>query len=117
VQAELLSRFHCRKGQNCWVCPGGRSATGQCINQSQYSCLNGQVWNGFSCGAQAWFNSCRALEEELADQRLRMQGQADSAESLRYQSLLQQYEQCVRQFGLGRFGSYALADERLDDLP
>jgi hypothetical protein len=110
--------IRCEKGENCFTCPSGvRNASGLCLNQTQYSCSAGQAWNGFSCGAQILFNGCREIEEALQMQRLRMRDATDPVEGLRYQLLLNQYEQCMRQFGREYFSSSSFGDLSLYAIP
>ena len=100
----------CKKGQKCFGCWGGsRTTTGQCIYGSQFSCLAGQYWNGFSCSTRVWFDSCRALENELRalEQEMwerQMQGTVDPGLSLRHQELLDEYRECLRRCGSQTLG-------------
>lgn len=89
----------CKRGQNCL-----------------HPCAQGKTWNGFGCGlpyqyAQYqpyWrFNNCSALAEELRALRAKMLTQPDPGDSLRYRSLLSQYEACLQQSRIGSFGFYA----------
>ena len=91
----------CKKGQNCT------------------QCRQGQVWNGFSCGVQADQNllfGCGDLARRLAEEREHMQGQSDPTESLRYQFLLNQYQQCLRHFQGQPFSAFAFSGAGLQDL-
>ena len=76
-------------------------------------CSVGQYWNGSSC-LQYQFGNCSELARRLAEERLNIQGQNDPGESLRYQLLRNQYEQCLRR-SRGAFGAYALNDGLLND--
>jgi hypothetical protein len=105
-QAELLIKppLRCKKGQNC-VPP----------------CQAGLALNGFACVAQStpywWFNNCRVLANELAAQREQMRTGIDRGASLRYQMLLNQYQQCMIRSRLVPFASYAFNDLSLLDVP
>jgi hypothetical protein len=57
------------------------------------------------------------LADQLATQRQREQAQSGPGDSLRYQSLLNQYEQCLRRFRMQPFSAYAFNDALLHDLP
>jgi hypothetical protein len=110
--------FPCKKGMNCPVCPGGtRGARGQCVSEAPVSCSAGLVWNGFGCGVQSRLGNCQALADQLEAERQQMQGQVDPAESLRYRMLREQYERCMRRYGLQPFTSYAVSDEGLFGSP
>jgi hypothetical protein len=77
-------------------------------------CLTGQFWNGFACGMQYRFNDdCRALLEQLAEQQRQMRGQDDPGQSLRYQLLRQQYEQCLERSRFHGSSSASLLDTPL----
>jgi hypothetical protein len=80
-----------------------------------HACGVGQYWNGSSCW-QYQFGDCSELARRLAEERLNMHGQNDPGDSLRYQLLRQQYDQCLRRSG-GAFGAYALNDGLLFDTP
>ena len=112
--AAFPSQLHCRK-EPCGFCPPGkaRNSGGACIAPRTYACAVGQYWNGSSC-YQYQFGDCSELARRLAEERLNMQGQIDPGESLRYQLLRNQYEQCLRR-SRGAFGSYALNDGLLND--
>lgn len=62
VAPAKFKRPPCRK-EPCAVCPpGSRHGRGGCVSPViANECQAGQVWNGFGCGTQAWFNDCRAL--------------------------------------------------------
>ncbi len=115
--AEFHGPIRCLK-EPCAVCPPGESRNGKgaCVAASN-ACLPNQSWNGLACSTQAWSNNCRALADELAAERRRMQGQNDPGESLRYQLLREQYQQCLRRFGLDPFASYAFNRGFLLDTP
>jgi hypothetical protein len=114
--AEFKSPAPCLKAP-CAVCPPGQSRSGNraCAVVSN-ACSSGQVWNGFSCGAQGWFSDCNALARELAEQRRQMQSQSDYGQSLRYRMLQNQYDQCMRRSRSG-FGAYAFNNALLLDTP
>jgi hypothetical protein len=116
--AEFLRPPPCLKAP-CAVCPPGqsRNGNGPCVFTSNV-CPPWQFGNGFGCGTQtAWFSNCRALADQLAEQQARMRGQNDPGESLRYQVLKNQYEQCIRRFGSGFFGSSDYNSALLLDTP
>ena len=108
VQTAEFKRPPCRK-EPCAVCPPGesRNGNGACVVASNV-CSTGQFWNGLACGSTQYrFNDdCRALLDELAAQQRQMRGQNDPGQSLRYQSLRQQYEQCLER---SRFHGYSSA--------
>jgi hypothetical protein len=120
LKTEARPPIRCKKGENCMACAAGgyRNAAGKCVLQAQvFSCSQGQVWNGFACGARYFMNDCSALAAQLAQQErqtrsaLTTQQQScshDSAsqecadlrgqsggESLRYRQLQEQYDQCL----------------------
>jgi hypothetical protein len=92
----------------CALCPPGGSRNGGACVVASNVCSAGQFWNGFACGSTQYrFNDdCRALLDELAAQQRQMRGQNDPGQSLRYQSLRQQYEQCLER---SRFHGYSSA--------
>ncbi len=96
VQTAEFKRRPCWK-EPCAVCPSGRR------------------WNGFACGVQYRFNDdCRALADQLAGERVRMQAQDDPGEALLYRSLLQQYESCMARYGSHMFSNAFLLDTPFD---
>lgn len=105
VQTAEYKRRPCRK-EPCAVCPPGESRNGGACVVVSNVCSTGQFWNGLACGSTQYrFNDdCRALLDQLVAQRRQMQGQNDPGQSLRYQSLRQQYEQCLER---SRFHGYA----------
>ena len=108
----------CRNG-SCGFCRNGgsRNASGACVITSS-SCPSRQQWNGFSCGAQGWFNDCRVLAEQLSAEQRRSQGRNNPGQSLRNQMLQDQYEQCLSRFGFGAFASaYSFNNALLMDMP
>ncbi len=109
----------CLKGP-CPVCPPGesRNGTGACGPPvvANNMCRAGQSWNGFACGTQYWFNDCRAFADQLAAQERQQRGRNDPGQSLRHQLLQNQYEQCMKRFGLRPFG-YAFNDALPLDIP
>jgi len=113
VQTAEYKRRPCRK-EPCAVCPPGESSNGGACVLPSNVCLAGQIWNGFSCGTQYRFNDdCRALLDQLAAQQQQMRGQNDPGESLRYQSLRQQYEQCLDRSRFHGYSSASLLDAPL----
>ncbi|MGA3090531.1 MAG: hypothetical protein ABSD75_18110 [Terriglobales bacterium] len=58
------------------------------------SCAAGQYLYGNNCGAQYWFNDCRALAAQLARLQQQMAGSNDPGVSLRRRLLEEQYERC-----------------------
>jgi hypothetical protein len=115
--AESKRSAPCLK-QPCAICPPGQSPGGRggCV-APRNACSSGQGWNGFSCGTEGWFNDCRVLAEQLAEQQRQMRGQNDPGQSLRRQLLLNQYDHCAKRFGLEPFGSYLFSDARQLDVP
>ena len=107
----------CKKGRIC-TCPGGGipNAAGKCFVRTQVWCSGVGVGNGGTCGGQYWANDCRALAEQLAEEKRRIESQDDYGESLRYRTLENQYEQCLRRSRLP-FGAYAFNSELLLDTP
>jgi hypothetical protein len=98
--------------QSCAACPAGQSHNGRgACGVVSNVCSSGQYGNGFGCGTQYWLNDCRALANQLAAEQQRMQGQVSPGESVRYQSLLNQYEQCASRYG------YAFNNALLLDAP
>ena len=113
VQTAEFKRRPCRKAP-CAVCPPGESSNGGACVLPSNICSTGQVWNGFACGTQYRFNDdCRALLDQLAAQQRQMRGQDDPGQSLRYQSLRQQYEQCLERSRFHGYSSAALFDAPL----
>ena len=103
-----FKRPPCRR-EPCAVCPPGapRKGRGGCVASVTASvCQTGQFWNGFTCGTEAWFDDCRALREQLAEQQRQMRGQNDPGPSLRYQQLKGQYYRCMERLGVYPFGAY-----------
>jgi hypothetical protein len=99
----------CRK-EPCPVCPPGESRQGKGACGPVFAnnfCGAGQLWNGFTCG-QTWWEDCQALAHELAAERQQMQGQVDPFQSLRYQRLQEQYDQCRARFGGNPFNAILL---------
>ena len=93
--AWINPRFPCKKGQNCVLPP---------------VCQTGFGWNSYSCGAfydqYWWFNSCQALAYQLAAEQQLMAMAIDPGESVRYQMLMDQYQQCMSLYGADAFSSY-----------
>lgn len=92
--------FHCKKGQSCRL-------------PIRPACQTGRVWNSSSCAQYdqySWFDGCRALADQLAAERERMRLGGDSGASLRYQSMLNQYRQCMSRYGAEPFSSYLFSD-------
>jgi len=113
VQTAEFKRRPCRKGP-CAVCPPGESSTGGACRLPGNMCSTGLFLNGFACGTQYRFNDdCRVLAEQLAEQQRQMRGQNDPGQSLRYQSLRQQYEQCVERSRFHGYSSASLFDAPL----
>jgi hypothetical protein len=102
--------------QPCAVCPGGGSRHGGECGIANNVCAGGQSWNGFSCSPQYWFRDCSALARQLEAQERQMRGRNDPGQSLIYQTLRNQYEQCMARFGLSPLGSFALNDMRMEDV-
>lgn len=106
------SKF-CKKGQNCGTCQSGfRNGAGNCAPQLT-SCSIGQTWNNYICGPQYWSNSCDAMAAQLEAQGRHMQGTTDPGERLLYQTLQNQYQQCLQRFGLASFGVYGFGSPGL----
>jgi hypothetical protein len=61
------------------------------------------------------FHDCSSLARQLEAQRRQMRGRNDPGQSLIYQTLLSQYQQCMARYGLQPFGSFAF-NERMADL-
>jgi len=113
VQTAEFKRRPCRK-EPCAVCPPGGSSNGGACALPSNVCSTGQVWNGFACGTQYRFNDdCRALLDQLVAQQQQMRGQNDPGQSLRYQSLRQQYEQCLERSRFHGYSSASLFDAPL----
>jgi len=114
VQTAEFKRRPCRK-EPCAVCPPGESSNGGACALPSNMCLTGQTWNGFACGGTRYrFNDdCRVLAEQLAEQQRQMRGQDDPGQSLRYQSLRQQYEQCLERSRFHGYSSASLFDAPL----
>lgn len=93
----------------CPICPTGqaRNGKGACAPVTN-ACLAAY---GFSCGGQYWSNDCNALAGQLASQQ-RFITNSDPSETLIYQTLLAQYEQCVNRY---RFGAYGLGFLAFDE--
>ena len=114
VQTAEFKRRPCRK-EPCAVCPpGGSHNGGACVVPSNV-CSTGQFWNGFACGSTQYRfnNDCRALLDQLVGQQRQMRGQDDPGQSLRYQSLRQQYEQCLERSRFHGYSSASLFDAPL----
>jgi hypothetical protein len=114
-QPTVVSPFRCRFGQNCRVCGNG-NRNGGCGAPTAASCGTGQTWNGFGCSAESLFYGCDDLARQMANARALRRNDKSGGQSLRYQLLRNQYEQCVRRFGLGRFGAFEFTDASLFDL-
>jgi hypothetical protein len=113
VQTAEFKRRPCRK-EPCAVCPPGESRNGGACVVLGSVCPAGLVWNGFACGSRYWLNDdCRALAEQLAEQQRQMRGQNDPGQSLRYQLLRQQYEQCLERYRFHGNSSASLFDDPL----
>jgi hypothetical protein len=111
VTAEFRRPEPCFK-RPCAVCPPGQSHNGRgACGVVSSVCSSGQHGNGFGCGTQYWLNDCRALANQLAMEQQRMQGQVSPGESVRYRSLLDQYERCASRYG------YAFNNALLLDTP
>ncbi len=105
LEAATKLFFRCKKGENCG-CFGRGSRTGTCGSPVQSSCSAGQSWNGLGCGTPYWLNNCNALAQQLEAERQTMQGHVDPGQNLRYQRLQEQYDQCMRRFGVNPFSAY-----------
>ena len=118
LEAKIRQTIGCRKGENC-ACAGGgsRNAAGMCVSGAQFFCSGSEVWNGFACGRQAWFNDCRSLANELRAEERLMQGQVDPGQSLRHQMLVNQYQHCLQRSRMQPFSAYAFNDARPLDVP
>jgi hypothetical protein len=114
--AEFGTRVVCLKAP-CAVCPSGqaRGWKGGCFTQAN-ACQAGQSWNGFTCGVQGFLNDCTSLAQELARQRQLMRSQNDYGQGLRYQWLMNRYQQCLMH-SRSAFGPYALNRALLLDTP
>jgi hypothetical protein len=88
--------FGCARGQNC-TCPGGaRNGFGGCTAPKIASCTSG-VWNGYSCGAEGWFNDCRQLADQMALQQRQLYRNG-IRDGLRFRLLEDQYDYCQHAF-------------------
>jgi len=97
TQAWAPMRGFCWKGRDCSPCQS-------------------KAWNGLGCGLpfqyaqyQPYWQGidCRALANELAFMRARMQVQVEPGDRLRYQMLLRQYEECLRHSRFAAIDPYA----------
>ena len=92
------------------MCPRGqsRNSAGACVALVNI-CPYGEYTTGLPCGTQYdtqyWFTDCSALTAALEAQRRRMQGLSDPGESLIYQKLQRQYQDCLAH---PRFGWFVL---------
>ena len=114
-QPAVLARSWPCLRRPCPVCPTGeaRNGSGGCAVVTN-ACVSAY---GFSCSVQYWSNDCGALARQLEAQRRGIQGRYDLSGSVIYQTLLDQYEQCVRRYRFGAFGSLAFNDVNLFGLP
>jgi hypothetical protein len=114
--AEFSTRVVCLKAP-CAVCPSGqaRGWKGGCYTQAN-ACQAGQSWNGFTCGVQGFLDDCTNLAQELARQKQLMRSQNDYGQGLRYQWLMNRYQQCLMH-SRSAFGPYALNRALLLDTP
>ena len=114
-QPAVLARSWPCLRRPCPVCPTGeaRNGSGACAVVTN-ACVSAY---GFSCSVQYWSNDCGALARQLEAQRRGIQGRYDLSGSVIYQTLLDQYEQCVRRHRFGTFGSLAFNDVNLFGLP
>ena len=95
--------FGCAKGQNC-TCPGGtRNAFGGCTPTPKIASCSSGVWNGYSCGAEGWFNDCRQLADQVSLQQ-RQLNRNGIRDGLRFRLLEDQYDYCQRAFRGTLFG-------------
>jgi hypothetical protein len=62
-------------------------------------CLPGLYWNSYACGAEFWFDDCRALANQLTAEEQSMQLQSGGGDILHYELLRKQYEQCMQRYG------------------
>jgi hypothetical protein len=111
-KAEFHFPVKCVK-EPCAVCPPG-SRHGACVVANNF-CPAGQSWNALGCSPQYLFADCSALARQLEAQRRQMRGRSDPGQSLIYQTLLSQYQQCMERYGLRSIGSFAF-NERMSDL-
>lgn len=98
--ARINPWFHCKKGQSCGV-------------PTRRVCQTGRVWNSSSCSQYdrySWFDACRSLSDQLDAERERLRLGTDPGGSLRYQSMLNQYRQCMNRYGAEPFSSYLFGD-------
>ena len=112
AKAEFHFPVRCVK-EPCTVCPPG-SRYGACLVANNF-CPGGESWNGVGCSPQYLFHDCSSLARQLEAQRRQMRGRNDPGQSLIYQTLLSQYQQCMARYGLQPFGSFAF-NERMADL-
>jgi len=112
--AEFVPR-RCFK-EPCPVCPRGQSRNnaGACVALVNI-CPYGEYTTGLPCDTQYWFNDCSDLARQLESQKRDMQGLSDLGESLIYQALLRQYENCLAHRGF--FGLPWIEDASLLDNP
>lgn len=101
--------------QPCWrkpcnVCPSGQSSNGRgaCVPVSEM-CLANPLSLGLYCSTPYWWsNQCRALANELAAEEQSMRNHNYVGESMEYQRLREQYEDCLRRRGLNGLPHYSL---------
>jgi len=102
--------------QTCWrkpcgVCPSGQSRNGRgaCVPVSE-TCLANPLSLGLYCSTSDWWaNQCGALANELAAEHQRLHGRHYLGDSVQYQRLKEQYEECLQRMGY----MYGLADYAL----
>jgi len=86
-------------------CLGGgtRNAFGGCTPTPKIASCSSGVWNGYSCGAEGWFNDCRQLADQVSLQQ-RQLNRNGIRDGLRFRLLEDQYDYCQRAFRGTLFG-------------
>jgi hypothetical protein len=82
---------------------GTRNAFGGCTPTPKIASCSSGVWNGYSCGAEGWFNDCRQLADQVSLQQ-RQLNRNGIRDGLRFRLLEDQYDYCQRAFRGTLFG-------------